>query len=71
MLRSYRERVRPGVEAADLEALERIGGRWRLTEAYPRGTFALLDRAGHALPHEQPELLGALLREWLGRVERP
>ncbi|HEX5250674.1 MAG TPA: alpha/beta hydrolase [Gaiellales bacterium] len=103
MLRSYAENVAPGVEAADAEALERIGDRWRLTaaepgrpyagpvlvvvgrqdsavgyaaqwdlmEAYPRGTFAMLDGAGHALPHEQPELLGALLREWLRRVERP
>jgi pimeloyl-ACP methyl ester carboxylesterase len=102
MLRSYAENVAPGVEAADAEALERIGERWRLTlagheapaddrpvlvvvgrqdsavgfagqwdlmEAYPRGTFALLDRAGHALPHEQPDLLGALVREWLRRVE--
>ena len=101
MLRSYSEHVVPGVEAADTEALERIGERWRLTtqeperayagpvlvvvgrqdsavgyarqwdlmEAYPRETFAMLDRAGHALPHEQPELLGALLREWLRRVE--
>jgi pimeloyl-ACP methyl ester carboxylesterase len=103
MLRSYAGNVAPGIEAADSEALERIGERWRLTvaeperpyagpvlvvagrqdsavgcaaqwdlmEAYPRGTFAMLDRAGHALPHEQPELLGALLREWLARVERP
>jgi len=101
MLRSYAEHVAPGVEAADPDALDRIGQRWRLTavergrpyagpvlvvagrqdsavgyaaqrdlaEAYPRGTFALLDGAGHALPHEQPELLGALLREWLRRVE--
>lgn len=100
-LRSYAEHVVPGVEAADSEALERIGERWRLTaddaerpypgpvlvvvgrqdsavgyaaqwdlmEAYPRGTFAMLDRAGHALPHEQPELLGALIGEWLRRVE--
>jgi pimeloyl-ACP methyl ester carboxylesterase len=43
--------------------------QWDLMGAYPRATFALLDRAGHALPHEQPELLGALLREWLRRVE--
>lgn len=103
MLRSYSENVAPGVEAADSDALARIGERWRLTaaeserpyagpvlvvagrqdssvgyaaqwdlaEAYPRGTFALLDRAGHALPHEQPELLGALVREWLRRVEGP
>jgi pimeloyl-ACP methyl ester carboxylesterase len=44
-------------------------GQWDLVDAYPRSTFAMLDRAGHALPHEQPELLGALLREWLRRVE--
>jgi len=101
MLRSYTEHVLPGAEAADAEALERIGRRWRLTgteperpyagpvlvvvgrqdsavgyaaqwdlmQAYPRGTFAMLDRAGHALPHEQPELLGALLGDWLRRVE--
>jgi hypothetical protein len=28
----------------------------------------VLDRAGHGLPHEQVELLGALLGEWLDRV---
>jgi pimeloyl-ACP methyl ester carboxylesterase len=39
-----------------------------LADAYPRATFALLDRAGHALPHEHPELLRALLGEWLRRV---
>ena len=44
-------------------------GQWDLMDVYPRGTFAMLDRAGHALPHEQPELLGALVREWLRRVE--
>jgi len=43
--------------------------QWDLVDAYPRATFAMLDRAGHALPHEQPELLGALIREWLRRVE--
>ncbi|HEV8166618.1 MAG TPA: alpha/beta hydrolase [Actinomycetota bacterium] len=43
-------------------------GAWRLLEHYPRATFAVLDRAGHALPHEQPGLLAALLGEWLDRV---
>lgn len=33
-------------------------------------SLAVLDDAGHALPHEQPELLHALLAEWLRRVER-
>jgi pimeloyl-ACP methyl ester carboxylesterase len=39
-----------------------------LLEHYPRATFAVLDRAGHALPHEQPELLHGLVTEWLDRV---
>lgn len=38
-----------------------------LLEDYPRATLAVLDDAGHALPHEQPDLLRALVREWLGR----
>jgi pimeloyl-ACP methyl ester carboxylesterase len=43
-------------------------GSWGLLEHYPRATFAVLDRAGHALPHEQVGLLTALLGEWLDRV---
>jgi pimeloyl-ACP methyl ester carboxylesterase len=43
-------------------------GSWRLLEHYPRATFAVLDRAGHGLPHEQVGLLTALLAEWLDRV---
>ena len=41
-----------------------------LIDHYPRASLAILDDAGHALPHEQPDLLRALLREWLARVER-
>ena len=41
---------------------------WRLLEHYPRATFAVLDRAGHALAHEQGPLLVALMAEWLDRV---
>jgi pimeloyl-ACP methyl ester carboxylesterase len=41
---------------------------WGWLGHYPRATFAVLDRAGHGLPHEQPDLLDALLAEWLGRV---
>jgi pimeloyl-ACP methyl ester carboxylesterase len=41
---------------------------WDLLGQYPHATFAVLDRAGHALPHEQPELLRALVTEWLDRV---
>ncbi len=42
---------------------------WDLVEHYPRATFAVLDRAGHALNIEQPELFGALVGEWLDRIE--
>lgn len=41
-----------------------------LVDHYPHATLAVADDAGHALPHEQPELLRALLVEWLARVER-
>lgn len=101
MVKRYQEAVEPGVALADGAALERIFGKWKLSDAskvappylkptlilvgrqdstvgyadqwqlveqYPRATFAVLDRAGHALPHEQPELLRALLGEWLARV---
>ena len=37
---------------------------------YPRATLAVLDDAGHALPHEQPDLLRALVTEWSVRVLR-
>jgi len=42
---------------------------WEMLEHYPRATFAVLDRAGHALPHEQPGLIHALVTEWLERVQ--
>jgi pimeloyl-ACP methyl ester carboxylesterase len=41
-----------------------------LLDHYPHATLAVVEDAGHALPHEQPELLRALLAEWLARVER-
>jgi pimeloyl-ACP methyl ester carboxylesterase len=41
-----------------------------LVRHYPHASLAVLDDAGHALPHEQPGLLRALLHEWLARVER-
>ena len=43
-------------------------GPGELMEHYPHATFAVLDRAGHALLHEQPDLAQALLAEWLTRV---
>ena len=41
-----------------------------LVDHYPHASLAVVDDAGHALPHEQPQLLSALLAEWLARVER-
>ena len=50
------------------DATAGYAGPWELIEHYPRATFAVLDRAGHALLHEQPALTQALVVEWLARV---
>ncbi len=42
---------------------------WPILEHLPRATFAVLDRAGHALEREQSALFKALAGEWLDRVE--
>jgi pimeloyl-ACP methyl ester carboxylesterase len=41
-----------------------------LLEHYPRATLAVVENAGHALMHERPELLAALLGDWLDRAGR-
>lgn len=41
-----------------------------LLEVHPRATLAVLDEAGHALPHEQPTLLADLVAELLARAGR-
>lgn len=41
-----------------------------LAAEYPHASLAVLDDAGHALPHEEPELLRVMLVDWLARVER-
>jgi len=35
---------------------------------YPHATLAVIEDAGHAVMHERPELLGALIGDWLGRA---
>lgn len=40
----------------------------QLLEQYPHATLAVIDDAGHALIHEQPELLSALVRDWLAKI---
>jgi pimeloyl-ACP methyl ester carboxylesterase len=59
------------IVAGRQDATVGYAGAWRLLDHYPRATFAVLDRAGHALPHEQVGLLTALLAEWLDRVADP
>jgi pimeloyl-ACP methyl ester carboxylesterase len=41
----------------------------KVIENYPRATYAILDKAGHSLSWEQPELFTALVKDWLKRVE--
>jgi pimeloyl-ACP methyl ester carboxylesterase len=43
---------------------------WKLLPGFPRSTYAVLDQAGHSLWEDQKALAGALVREWLSRVER-
>ncbi len=40
-----------------------------LLDIYPRGTCAILDRTGHFLFAEQPELFHTLAGEWLNRTQ--
>jgi pimeloyl-ACP methyl ester carboxylesterase len=42
---------------------------WSIFENYPRGTFVVLDRAGHGLMVEQSYVFKTLVNEWLDRVE--
>lgn len=41
----------------------------KVIENYPRATYAILDKAGHSLSWEQPEVFIALVKDWLRRVE--
>ena len=40
----------------------------RLGDRYPRATVVTVADAGHALPHEKPGLVSALLADWLDRI---
>jgi pimeloyl-ACP methyl ester carboxylesterase len=41
-----------------------------LLERYPRATLAVVEDSGHALMHERPELVAALIVEWLDRARQ-
>jgi pimeloyl-ACP methyl ester carboxylesterase len=42
--------------------------QWRLMDHYPRASYATLESAGHALPHEHPQILEAFLGAWLDEI---
>ena len=42
---------------------------WEIVESYPHATFAVLDRADHGWPIETPNLLAALVEDWLARID--
>ena len=42
---------------------------WSILENYSRGTFVVLDRAGHGLMFEQRNIFNAVVNEWIDRVE--
>lgn len=43
----------------------------RLGDRYPRATVVTAGDAGHALPHERPGLVAALLSDWLDEIGVP
>lgn len=57
------------IVAGRQDATVGYAGAWELVQRYPHATYAVLDRAGHALPHEQIGLFTALVAEWLDRVD--
>ena len=58
------------VVAGRLDSVVGYAAAVDLLDHYPHASLAVVDDAGHALPHEQPDLLRALVGEWLARVER-
>lgn len=41
----------------------------RLGERYPRATTVTVGDAGHALPHERPGIVAALLTDWIAQID--
>lgn len=42
--------------------------QFRAMRHFPRGSYTVVDEAGHYLPYEQPEALSATVRDWLRRA---
>jgi len=66
--------VGPSYERPSLVVLGRqdnvlgFNDQWHAMGQWPRATFVILDRAGHALASEQPALLTPLIDDWLDRI---
>jgi pimeloyl-ACP methyl ester carboxylesterase len=60
----------PTLVVARLDSVVGYAAAADLVDHYPHASLAVVDHAGHALPHEQPDLLRALVAEWLVRVGR-
>jgi pimeloyl-ACP methyl ester carboxylesterase len=58
------------IVAGRLDSMVGYGAALDLLADHPHASLAVLDDAGHALPHEQPDALRALTVDWLARVER-
>jgi pimeloyl-ACP methyl ester carboxylesterase len=58
------------VVAGRLDSTVGYAAAMDLVDDYPHVSLAVVDDTGHALPHEQPDLLRALAAEWLARAER-
>ena len=54
--------------SASLTAADIVVADGRVLERYPHATLAVIEDAGHALMHEQPELLAALVSDRLDRA---
>ncbi len=56
------------VVAGRLDSVVGYAAAVDLLDHYPHASLAVVDDAGHALPHERPDLLRALVADWLARV---
>ena len=52
------------------DAVTGYADAYDLMENFPRGTYAVLDGAGHALAWERRAVFNALFGDWIDRVER-
>lgn len=57
------------IVAGRLDATVGYAAAMDLADRWPRATAAVIDDAGHALPHERPGLLRALVEDWVERID--